>query len=59
MGVGEAAGGGVESVISYSRLEIITSPTRAQITFRGIESLTAKCLLKVIEAKGRGKEEER
>lgn len=55
-GWGRWPGGGC-SVISCSRLEIITSTTRAQITFCGIESLTAKCLLKVIEAKGRGQEE--
>lgn len=59
MGVGEGAPGGGwgGSVISGSRWEIITSTTRAQITFCGIESLTAKCLLKVIEAEGRGQEE--
>ena len=32
------------SVISFSRLDLLTSPTWAQITFCGIESLTANCL---------------
>lgn len=53
MGVGEVAKWG-GSVISFSRLDIITSTTRAQITFCGTESLTANCLLKMTEAKGSG-----
>lgn len=52
MGDGEVRKwGGGDSATSLSQLDIITSPACAQITFCGIDSVAANCLLKVIEAK--------
>lgn len=54
MGVGEVPRRWGCSVTSLHRLDVITSPACAQITFCEIESLTANCLFKVTGAKGVG-----
>lgn len=55
-GWGRCTGGGGCSVTALHRLDVITSPACAQITFCEIESLTANCLFKVTGAKGVGGE---